>query len=83
VCAAICTTKEVWWLFFGSKKKWWGKSTPGMTPDGTINEALQRKSIEHIIDRVGIKEPPALDRVFDFAITRKANSELRAKGWKP
>ncbi|MGH7770036.1 MAG: ABC transporter substrate-binding protein, partial [Candidatus Binatia bacterium] len=56
---------------------------PGMTPDGTINEALQRKSIEHIIERVGVKEPPPLDKVFDFAIARRANSELRAKGWKP
>ncbi|MGH7767109.1 MAG: ABC transporter substrate-binding protein [Candidatus Binatia bacterium] len=56
---------------------------PGMTPDGTINEALQRKSIEHIIERVGVKEPPPLDKVFDFAMARKANAELRAKGWKP
>jgi NitT/TauT family transport system substrate-binding protein len=56
---------------------------PGMTPDGTINEALQRKSIEHIIERVGVKEPPPLDKVFDFALARKANNELKAKGWKP
>jgi len=56
---------------------------PGMTPDGTINETLQRKSIEHIIERVGVKEPPPLDKVFDFAIARKVNNQLRAKGWKP
>jgi ABC-type nitrate/sulfonate/bicarbonate transport system substrate-binding protein len=56
---------------------------PGMTPDGTINETLQRKSIEHVIERVGVKEPPPLDKVFDFAIARRANAELRTKGWKP
>ncbi|HEY3305854.1 MAG TPA: ABC transporter substrate-binding protein [Candidatus Binatia bacterium] len=56
---------------------------PGMTPDGTINEALQRKSIEHVIERVGVKEPPPLERVFDFAVARKVNNELRSKGWKP
>ena len=33
---------------------------PGMTPDGTIGEALQRKSIEYIVGRVGVKEPPPL-----------------------
>lgn len=56
---------------------------PGMTADGTINEALQRKSIEHIIERVGVKEPPPLDKVFDFSLARRANNELRAKGWRP
>jgi ABC-type nitrate/sulfonate/bicarbonate transport system substrate-binding protein len=56
---------------------------PGMTPDGTINEALQRKSIEHIVGRVGVKEPPPLDKIFDFSLTRKLNEELRAKGWRP
>jgi len=54
-----------------------------MTPDGTINEALQRKSIEHIVGRVGVKEPPPLDKIFDFSLTRKLNEELRAKGWRP
>jgi NitT/TauT family transport system substrate-binding protein len=56
---------------------------PGMTPDGTISEALQRKSIEHIVGRVGVKEPPPLDKIFDFSLTRKVNDELRVKGWKP
>jgi NitT/TauT family transport system substrate-binding protein len=55
----------------------------GLTPDGTITEALQRKSIEHIVDRVGVKEPPPLAKIFDFSLTKKLNDELRAKGWKP
>ena len=55
----------------------------GLTPDGTIGEALQRKSLEHVIDRVGVKEPPPLSKLFDFSVTRKVNEELRAKGWRP
>ena len=56
---------------------------PGLTPDGTINEALQRKSLEHVIERVGLKEPPPLAKIFDFSLTRKVNEELKSKGWRP
>jgi NitT/TauT family transport system substrate-binding protein len=56
---------------------------PGMTQDGTIGEALQRKSLEHIIGRVGLDKPPPLEKIFDFSLTRKIGEELRAKGWKP
>lgn len=55
----------------------------GLTPDGTITEALQKKSIEHIVERVGVKEPPPLGKIFDFSLTRKMNDELKAKGWRP
>ncbi|HEY2986541.1 MAG TPA: ABC transporter substrate-binding protein [Candidatus Binatia bacterium] len=56
---------------------------PGMTPDGTIGETLQKKSIEHIVGRVGVKDPPPLEKIFDFSLTRKINDELRGKGWRP
>ena len=56
---------------------------PGMTEDGTISEALQRKSLEHIVGRVGLKEPPPLDKIFDSSIARKVRDELQARGWKP
>ena len=56
---------------------------PGLTPDGTLSEELQRKSLEHILGRVGLKEPPPLETIFDFALARKVNDELQAKGWKP
>jgi NitT/TauT family transport system substrate-binding protein len=56
---------------------------PGLTPDGTIGEALQRKSLEHVIDRVGLKEPPPLAKIFDFSLARKVNEELKSKGWRP
>ena len=56
---------------------------PGLTPDGTISEELQKKSLEHILGRVGLKEPPRLETIFDFTLARKVNDELQAKGWKP
>jgi NitT/TauT family transport system substrate-binding protein len=56
---------------------------PGTTRDGTINEELQKKSTEHVIERVGVKEAPPLDRMYNFAITRKIREELAAKGWRP
>ena len=56
---------------------------PGMTQDGVISEALQKKSLEHILERVGLKEPPPLERIFDFSLTRKIRDELQAKGWRP
>ena len=56
---------------------------PGMTQDGTISEALQRKSLEHIVGRVALEKPPALEKIFDFSLARKVRDELQAKGWKP
>ena len=56
---------------------------PGTTRDGTISEELQKKSTEHVIERVGVKEVPPLDRMYNFAITRKIRDELAAKGWRP
>ena len=56
---------------------------PGLTPDGTLSEELQKKSLEHILGRVGLKEPPALETIFDFTLARKVNDDLQARGWKP
>ena len=56
---------------------------PGTTRDGTINEALQKRSIENVIERVGVKEPPPLDRMYNFSVARKVRDELTAKGWRP
>src|SRR5262245_4523742 len=56
---------------------------PGLTPDGILSEELQKKSLEHILPRVGLKEPPPLETIFDFTLARRVNDELQAKGWKP
>ena len=56
---------------------------PSLTQDGIVSEEIQRKSLEHVIDRVGLKEPPRLDKIFDYSMAGKVRNELRAKGWRP
>jgi NitT/TauT family transport system substrate-binding protein len=55
---------------------------PAMTQDGTLSEELQRKAIELSLKRLG-KPAPLLERVFNFSLVKKIQSELEAKGWKP
>ena len=56
---------------------------PSLTQDGIVSEEIQRKSLEHVIDRVGLKEPPRLDKIFDYSVAVKVRNELRSKGWRP
>ena len=56
---------------------------PSLAQDGTVSEEIQRKSLEHVVDRAGLKEPPKLDKIFDYSVAVKVRNELRAKGWKP
>ena len=56
---------------------------PAMTVDGTLNEPLQRKALEHLTKRMDLKESPRLDRIYDFTVIEKARAELASKGWKP
>ena len=56
---------------------------PSLTQDGIVSEEIQRKSLEHVIDRVGLREPPRLDKIFDYSMAVKVRNELRAKGWRP
>jgi NitT/TauT family transport system substrate-binding protein len=56
---------------------------PSLAQDGTVNEEIQRKSLEHVVERAGLKEPPKLEKIFDYSVAVKARNELRAKGWKP
>jgi hypothetical protein len=54
-----------------------------MTPDGTVNEALQKQSLEIYVKLAALTEVPPLDRVFDFSFARKAFAELQEKKWQP
>ncbi|MET0691286.1 MAG: ABC transporter substrate-binding protein [Candidatus Binatia bacterium] len=56
---------------------------PSLSQDGIVSEEIQRKSLEHVIDRVGLKEPPRLDKIFDYSVAVKVRNELRSKGWRP
>jgi NitT/TauT family transport system substrate-binding protein len=53
---------------------------PAMTLDGTLNEEAQKKAMAVILDRLGLKDSPSLDRIFDYSIAHKINLELNRKG---
>ncbi|MBI4524855.1 MAG: ABC transporter substrate-binding protein, partial [Deltaproteobacteria bacterium] len=53
------------------------------TEEGTANEEEQKSSISYLLERAGLKQPPPLDRVYDFSFARKAMSDLKSRGWKP
>jgi NitT/TauT family transport system substrate-binding protein len=59
----------------------WAK--PAMTQFGTVSKEIQEKALEHVVERMSIKEPPPLEKIFDFSLTRKIRAELEAKAWKP
>ena len=55
----------------------------GIAPDGTVDEALQRKYFGLVAKLRKIKDPPDFKQFFDFSLVRKVAAELKAKGWKP
>lgn len=36
---------------------------PSLTQDGIVSEEIQRKSLEHVVERAGLKEPLRLELV--------------------
>jgi NitT/TauT family transport system substrate-binding protein len=53
-------------------------SRPAMTTDGTLNEDAQKKALEVVLDRLGLKDYP-LDKVFNYSLAQKVNAELNRK----
>jgi NitT/TauT family transport system substrate-binding protein len=56
---------------------------PAMTENGIVSSDVQRKAIEQFYRRVGLKEPPSMERVFDYSFTRKVFAQLKAQEWRP
>jgi ABC-type nitrate/sulfonate/bicarbonate transport system substrate-binding protein len=56
---------------------------PSLTQDGIVSAEIQAKSLEHVVERAGLKTPPRLERIFDYSLAVKVRNELRARGWKP
>jgi len=63
--------------------KYYDLVRPIMTLDGTASEELQKKFLDFGTVRLGLKESPPLQRVFDYSLTRRINGQLEAAGWKP
>ena len=56
---------------------------PSLTQDGTLDQEMQAKAVEHVIKRLDLKATPPLSRIFDFSLARKVLAEIQSKGWKP
>ena len=56
---------------------------PGMSPDGTVREDLQKKVLDQTVELVGLKQSPPSQKFFDFSMLRKVRAELEAKKWAP
>jgi ABC-type nitrate/sulfonate/bicarbonate transport system substrate-binding protein len=56
---------------------------PAMTQDGTLNQEMQAKAVEHVLRRLDLKEAPPLAKIFDFTLTRKVIADLQAQAWRP
>mgnify|MGYP001563781562 CR=1 FL=1 len=56
---------------------------PVMTADGTVNEDLQKKALEPLLKRLGQREPPPLEKIFDYSLVRRIRADLEREGWKP
>jgi NitT/TauT family transport system substrate-binding protein len=55
---------------------------PALTPEGILNDDLQKRVMSPLLERVG-RHDAAVGRFFDFAVARKIHGELKAEGWKP
>jgi ABC-type nitrate/sulfonate/bicarbonate transport system substrate-binding protein len=56
---------------------------PSLTQYGIVGEEIQRKSLEHVVERANLKSAPRLERIFDYSIAAKVRNQLRVSGWKP
>ena len=56
---------------------------PAMTIHGALSEDVQWKAIEHVVKQMNLKEPPSMQRIYDFAPLEKARRQLESQGWKP
>jgi ABC-type nitrate/sulfonate/bicarbonate transport system substrate-binding protein len=56
---------------------------PGMSPDGTLREDLQKKVLDQTADLVGLKQSPPVQKFFDFSVVKKVRADLEATKWKP
>jgi hypothetical protein len=55
---------------------------PALTPEGILNDDLQKRVMSPLLERVG-RQDAAVGRFFNFTVTRKINAELKSEGWKP
>ncbi len=55
---------------------------PALTPEGILNDDLQKRVMSPLLERVGRKDM-AIGKFFDFTLARKIHAELKVEGWRP
>ena len=53
-----------------------------MTPEGILNDDLQKRVMAPLLERVGRKDVAA-GKFFDFTLARKIHGESKLEGWRP
>jgi NitT/TauT family transport system substrate-binding protein len=56
---------------------------PIMTADGAVSAEMQRKYLDQALKVLNPKEPPSIERIYNYSIARKISAELDGAGWKP
>ncbi|HEX2227252.1 MAG TPA: ABC transporter substrate-binding protein [Candidatus Binatia bacterium] len=63
--------------------KLYDSSRPTMTNDGTVSGEAEKKMTAMVLKIAAVKEPTAADKLYDFALVKKAHLALQARGWRP
>ena len=63
--------------------KLYDSSRPTLTSDGTVTGDSEKKMTAMVAKIAGAKEMPSSERLYDFALVKKAHAALQAKGWQP
>lgn len=56
---------------------------PVMTADGTASIELQKRILDQAVKVLAPKEFPAVEKIFNYSLTRRIHAELEGAGWKP
>lgn len=63
--------------------KLYDSSRPTLTSDGTLSTEAEKKMTGFVLKTAGAKEAPPPEKLYDFALVKKAHLTLQAKGWHP
>jgi NitT/TauT family transport system substrate-binding protein len=63
--------------------KLYDSSRPTLTSDGTVTGEAEKKMTAMVLKIAGAREAPPSDKLYDFALVKKAHAVLQAKGWQP
>jgi ABC-type nitrate/sulfonate/bicarbonate transport system substrate-binding protein len=79
----IKVTSKVLRIDEATATKLYDSSRPTLTSDGTVTGEAERKMTSMVAKIAGAKETPAADKLYDFALVRKAHAALQGKSWQP